>query len=131
MDSTKYILICITALFLILSIREYESKFATLLRIAVSIGIATVSASMFGAIYSYIRNNSSWLNINDDSREIFNVMLKTTGISFLGCISSSLCRDSGENGLANSIESICKLEIILLCIPVIDFITGKIQNVLG
>jgi len=131
MDSLKYCLICIAAIILIICIREYENRFAIFIRIAASIGLAVASASMFSGIYVYISNNSSWLNINNESREIFTVMLKMTGISFIGCISSSICRDSGESGIATSLEGICKLEIILLCLPLIDIIIEKIQGVMG
>ena len=130
MDSLKYSLIGITALMLILCIREYESRFALLLRIAVTVGLAFVSSSMLGVLYTYVKNNYSWLKMSEDSGRIFDIMLKTTGISFIGCICSGICRDSGESSIANSIESICKLEIILLCIPIIDFIAEKAQNIL-
>ena len=131
MDSLKFCLLCIAALILIICIREYENKFALLIRMTVIIGITTASASIFSMIYAYIGNNYIVLSADSESSEIFTSMLKMTGISFLGCISSSLCRDSGENGLANTLEGICKLEIILLCLPIIDYITEKIQSILS
>ena len=130
MDTLKYCFICIIALMLIFCIREYESRFAFFLRIAVAIGFAAVCASMFSVLYEYINTNAVWVSASEESKEIFTVMLKATGISFIGCISSALCRDSGENGIANSLETFCKLEIIMLCLPIINIIIEKIQNII-
>ena len=131
MDSLKYCFFCIAALILVISIREFENRFALFIRMAVSVCITTVCASMFATVFEYINNNALTVSIGEETAEIFSSMLKMTGISFIGCISASMCRDCGENGLASLLESVCKLEIIILCLPIIDSIVDKIQSILG
>lgn len=131
MDSFKYSAFCIVAVILIIFMKEYDGRFALLLRMAFSVSAAIACALMFGKVYEYIGSVESVLGLNDEGGEIFRVMLKTTGISFIGCICASICRDSGENGIAGTVETICKLEIILLCIPVINLIFEKIGEVLA
>ena len=130
MDSTKYAAICIVAAVMIIFIKEYDGRFAVLMRIAFSVSAAIVSAALFGRIYSYVRDGGGILGIAGESLAVFDVMLKATGIAFVGCVASSVCRDSGEGGIATTVETVCKLEIIILCLPVIDMILDKIQAVM-
>lgn len=130
MDSFKYCFICIAAVILIICIREYDNRSAHFIRLAVSIGVATVSISMFYTVFSYIKNNFLWINISSEHEEIFSVMLKMTGVSFVSSTVSSICKDSGEGGIAGALEVICKLETVLLCLPLIDIIMQKVQEII-
>lgn len=131
MDSMKYCAVCLVAVIMIIFIREYDGRFALLMRLAFSVTAAVAIAVMFGKIYEYMRAGEAILGLGGDGLAIFEVMLKTTGISFLGAVSASVCRDSGESGIASTVETICKLEIILLCIPVIDIIFDRIGEVIS
>lgn len=130
MDSIKYAAICIVAAVMIIFIKEYDGRFAMLMRIAFSVSAAIASVALFGKIFAYVKEGGNILGLAGESLAVFDVMLKSTGIAFVGCVASSICRDSGENGIAVTVETICKLEIIILCIPVIDMIIDKIQSVM-
>lgn len=130
MDSFKYCFVCIAAVFLIICVREYDSRSAHFIRLAVAIGTATISLSMFYTVFCYIKNNFLQINISSEHEEIFSVMLKMTGISFVTSTASRICKDSGENGIAGALEVICKLETVLLCIPLIDIIIEKVQGII-
>lgn len=130
MDSLKYSLFVICALVLILCVKEYEGRFAVLLRLSATISACIVCASLFIPIYDYISSNISLMNVSNENQKIFTTMMKSTGISFIGCITSAICKDSGEASLAGATENVCKLEIIILCLPVIDIIMEKIQGVI-
>lgn len=56
--------------------------------------------------------------------EYAEIMLKSLGIAFLTHICATLCRDCGENSLAGGVEFAGKLEILILCAPLI----GKILD---
>ncbi len=56
--------------------------------------------------------------------EYTEIMLKSLGIAFLTHVCATLCRDCGENGLAGGVEFAGKLEILILCVPLI----GKILD---
>ena len=126
----KYAAVCIVAAIMIIFIKDYDGRFAMLMRIAFSVSAAIACAALFGKIYSYVREGGSILGLAEESFAVFDVMLRATGIAFVGCISASVCRDSGENGIAATVETLCKLEIIIMCLPVIDMIIDKIQSVM-
>ena len=47
------------------------------------------------------------------------IMVKALGIAYISIITSEICVSSGETLLSNVIESAAKVEIILLCTPMI------------
>ena len=57
-------------------------------------------------------------------------ILKGLGIVILTQISSDICRDSGESTLAGHIETVGKLELLLLCIPLIGEILATAEKLL-
>ena len=44
-------------------------------------------------------------------------MLKITGLTYLYGISSDICRELGENGIAKVLDAVGRVEIILVAIP--------------
>ncbi len=48
------------------------------------------------------------------------VMLKALGVGVTVKVAADLCRDCGEEGIAGGVELAGKLEILLLCLPLIS-----------
>ena len=59
-----------------------------------------------------------------------NVMIRALGISLLCRITSDVCRDAGEAGLASGVEMAGKLLILLLCLPLIRQILSYASEIL-
>ena len=62
--------------------------------------------------------------------EYVEIILKGLGIVILTQICSDICKDSGEGTLAGNIETVGKLELLLLCIPLIEEILGTAERLL-
>lgn len=45
------------------------------------------------------------------------IMIKGLGAAFLTYFCSSVCRESGQGGVADIVELAGRLEILLLCLP--------------
>ena len=58
--------------------------------------------------------------IGEVEGEYVSILLRGVGITLLGQITSDICRDCGDSTSANGVELIAKLEIVLLCLPLID-----------
>ncbi|HET7560349.1 MAG TPA: stage III sporulation protein AD [Limnochordia bacterium] len=56
------------------------------------------------------------------------VVLKAMGIAYLSAFGAALCRDAGEGSIAQLIELVGKLLILLLALPVV---AGILEAVLG
>ena len=61
----------------------------------------------------------------------FNSMLKALGIAFVGRFCADICRDLGEQTLANAVEGVGRVCIFALALPMIAEILGFASQVLS
>ncbi|MBR6594775.1 MAG: stage III sporulation AC/AD family protein [Clostridia bacterium] len=52
----------------------------------------------------------------------FGLLFKAVGISLLCTVAADICRDMGENGLANGVEGAGRAAILLLSLPVVRYL---------
>lgn len=67
---------------------------------------------------------------NAFAEESGNIILKTFGISFAVEATSDVCRDAGENALASKLETLGKIEILIVTIPLIKKILEIISEMM-
>lgn len=122
--------VCFFALFSVILIKvsgEISPKYKILL--LTGCGICLLFAFLRTA--SPVLEAMTSLFDNDMIRGPFRVMMKAVGIAFLITISSSFCRDLGENGIAEKLELCGKSAILALSVPVLteilDFI-GELNS---
>ena len=121
--------ICMVALLILTSstvIREWKSNFLSLIRIGAILLFGGLLIASVQPLLSLISN----LGTNADSLQYIETILKGLGIVILTQISSDICRDSGESTLAGYIETVGKLELLLLCIPLIEKILATAEKLL-
>ena len=58
--------------------------------------------------------------------EAFTTLMRVIGISMLTRISADICRDMGTPSVAASLELVAKLEIMILCLPLISSVLESI-----
>ena len=58
------------------------------------------------------------------------LVLRTTGIAYLGSFGAQTCRDMGEGALAEKIEFATKVLIIVLALPILGGILGLVEQLL-
>ena len=61
----------------------------------------------------------------------FNTMLKALGIAFIGRFCADICRDCGEQTLANAVEGVGRVCIFALALPMLSDILGFASRVLA
>ena len=117
MDIIKIIGIGFLTLIITIILKEYKKEYAVY---AVLIGGALIilySIDTLKSIITFlteISNNSNYNNL------FISLLLKITGISILTEYAVSICRDVGENSIANKIDFGGKILVISLSIPVIS-----------
>lgn len=67
---------------------------------------------------------------NAFTEESGNVILKVFGISFAVEATSDVCRDAGENSLASKIETLGKVEILIVTLPLIKRILEIVKEIM-
>ncbi len=110
----EYIKICATlvsAAIISVIIKDQNKSFNYLVAVT-----GTLIAAFFaiGCISPIIKFISGIESVNG---ELFGIMLRVLGVSYLTELSVSVCRDVGETSLAVGIDICGKAQILILCLP--------------
>lgn len=106
-------------------VRAMKPEFATVMRLAfcVLFGVMLVRA---------VQPVTQQLHEMMDSAaaEYASVLLKALGIALLTHLTAELCRDCGENSVAGGVETLGKLEILGLCMPLVSTVLDMVRGIL-
>ncbi len=109
-------------------IKQWKSDFLPLLRVAIFVGFGVVIFSSITPLISYLQELMSLSGINTLHGEI---LFKALGIALLTQCCADICKESGENGAASSLELTGKIEILLLSLPLIEEILSAARTLLS
>lgn len=107
-------------------IKHIRPDFLPYLRISATILVSVFALSVIAPIVSYINSLFSGVGLGEWGINV----LKALGVALLVQICADICRDCGESGAASGVELIGKLEILVLCLPMIKKIIGTALEVL-
>ena len=127
MEIIKIIGIGLTALIVIIVLKQYKPEFAIYVSIVAGILILGLSLSSFSGIINLLKDISSRANINS---KFLGIILKITGISILTEFAVSICQDTGEKAIANKIDIGGKVIIMTISLPIISSLLEAILKVL-
>lgn len=63
--------------------------------------------------------------------EYSEVLLKALGVALLTHLTAELCRDCGESSVASGVETLGKLEILTLCMPLVSTALDMVRGILS
>lgn len=121
--------LCMVALLIVTAssiIRSWKSDFLPLIRIGSIVLFGVLLIASTEPLLSLIAT----LGTGIGSTQYVETILKGIGIVFLTQICADICRDSGEGALAGHIETVGKLELLLLCVPLIEEILATAEKLL-
>ncbi len=127
MTGLKFCMLAITGTAAAMIVKQWKSDLLPLLRLAVTVlfGIAAVSAA--APLVSYINT----LTESGGVSAYAVILMKALGIAILTQICADICRECGESGAAAGVELTGKIEILLLCLPLMNEILTAAQNLLS
>ena len=127
MDVVKIIGIGLTALIIIIILKQYKPEFAVYVSILAGIFILLLSLTKISGIVNLLQDLASRANI---SSQFLGIILKITGIAILTEFAVSICNDAGESAIANKIDLGGKIIIISISIPIIVALMELIIKIL-
>lgn len=113
----------------LLILRAYKPEWASLLRMAVTVVALGLTLTLAATVLNYVTELASATGALEG--EGWPILLKALGVAFLTETAASVCRDSGETGLATWVETAGKLEILLLSFPLIRTVMDTVTDMLG
>lgn len=114
------------ACMLLLVVRELRPGFAVPVRIAAIVTITGAAIAMLSPIVSQITR----LLQSSETGELATILLRALGIALICELAASFCEDMGEAGIARGVSLFGKLEILILCLPLLDRILELARELL-
>lgn len=127
MDIIKIIGIGFFTLIITIILKEYRKEYAIYAVLIGGMIIIFYSMDTLKAIIDFINDLSRNKSYNT---EFISLLLKITGISILTEYAVSICKDSGENAIANKIDFGGKIIVISLSIPIISITLSSLTKLL-
>ena len=95
--------------------KELKTEYSLFLRIGITILVIGFSLALFIPIFEYIDE----ITLNTEIHTYLPILIKILGIAMITELTSDICIDANEHGLANKISLFSKAEILLLTLPLI------------
>ena len=113
----KVVGIILTALIINIVLKNYSREFTLFVNIVCAVIIFTLISNDLKGIVDKLTSISSKVSILSP---YIKIMLKILGISMISQLLSDLCRDNGENTLANQTELSAKIIILVTSLPLFN-----------
>ena len=125
-DSFKICAIGIVFAIVCVLIKNYRGEFLIPVRLASTILIFYVVIALVSPVVKFL-NGVMGQTLPTEYMEI---ILKTLAIAYMTQISGEMCRECGENSIAFGIETVGKIEIVVLSLPLINNIISMAGELL-
>lgn len=127
MDILKIIGIGLTGAFSALVIREYKPTLSLCITLLTATLIFTQLVIHLGNVLDVVQTVAASLSLKDN---YLGLLIRIIGISYLVQLGSSLCRDAGQNALAQTIELSGKIIIVSASIPILTAVLNLLTGIL-
>ena len=127
MDSIRICLLAVAGVTVVTIIRKWNADFIPLVRLCIAILLAAIIFAMATPLVSYLQSLTALSGVSGYA----GVLIKALGIAVLTQCCAELCRESGESGAAGGVELAGKVEILLLCLPLINEILATAKELLS
>lgn len=127
MDIIKIIGIGLISLIIIIIVKQYRPEFTIYISLIAGVIILMLIMDKISAIIDLLTNLSAKTSINN---EFLVLLIKITGIAFLTEFAVSICKDSGENAIANKMDIGGKVIIISMSIPIMASLLETVVKIL-
>ncbi len=119
-------MLAVTGVCAAMIVKQWKNDFLPLLRLSLALLFAIAAVNTASPLVSCLSGLSRWDGIGGYAE----IMIKALGIAVLTQCCSELCRECGENAAATGVELTGKVEILLLCLPLMGDILSVAENLL-
>jgi len=107
------------AAFAMVVLRELRKEYLPMIFLAMSVAVLLVIIPKIGEAVGFMRELEE--NVNT---EYVGVILRGVGVTYLTGTACEICKSVGENGIAGTIETVGRTELLLMCIPLFRELIG-------
>lgn len=110
------------------SLRTYRPEYGTMTAMATGL---VIMAMMCDGLFSAVAAIREIIEKTGIDAEYFKITLKVIGISYVTQFAESVCRDSGENAIAEKLDAAGKVCIMALSVPIVSGFLDVIISLLS
>ena len=112
---------------LLVILRQYNAAVLPAARVAVSLLFLGLGVGLLAPILL----RAERLLRQGGGEPYVTLLLRATGIALCCEACATLCRDCGEQGVAEGVLYVGRLEILLLCLPLVDEVMSLVADLLA
>ncbi len=128
MDIIKIGLIALVGVMFAVSIKSYKAEYGVYVGLAVCLLLLTYAVNYFTQILEGMESLQTYLG--DDFRYL-SILFKAVGAAYVCESCSGICKDAGYMGIAGQVETMGKMYILLIGMPVLFALMEGIQGIAG
>ena len=110
-----------------LMLKEYRPVFSVCIGVITVIVIFSRLVNEISYVFDVIHMIASRLSINTAH---ITTIIRISGITYLTCFGSELCRDAGQNAIAQKIDLAGKITIVATSIPILTAVLNVLIGIL-
>lgn len=128
MDIIKIGLIGLVGVLLAVPLKSYKNEYGIYIGFAVCLLMLTYSVNYFTGILTGMESLHNYLG---DNFRYLSVLFKAVGAAYVCEFCSGVCKDAGYNGIAGQVETMGKMYILLIGMPILYALMESIQEIAG
>ena len=124
----KIALIGIAGAILAMVTKQFKPEYSTIVLFAVCLFLVGYLTSGLSEVLNFVQTLQKKVPI---SSTYIKILFKLLAIAYVCQIASNLCEDLGYRAISFQIETIGKISILLLSIPIIQSLLDTVEHLLG
>ena len=123
--------LALVAIIALLVLREISGRFTVLVKLAAVVLLFALVVGELSVILGSLTEDIRKVISQDEFLNFsVSVMLKALGVALIGKICSDICRECGENGIAEGVEMLSGVVILSLSLPMLSKILSFASEIL-
>ena len=127
MNIVIYFAVAIAVAFITAYVKQIRPDFALCISLAAIILMFSAAVPRIAILIADIR---SLTVINGVSMEYITPVLKIIGITYVTHLASDICHDTGEHALSNHVETLGKVAVVFITLPIVEDVFEMILGLL-
>lgn len=128
MEIIKIALIALVGILLAVPMKSYKAEYSIYIGLAVCLLILTYSINYFTRILTGMESLQTYLG---DNFQYLSILFKAIGAAYVCEFCSAICKDAGYIGMAGQVETVGKMYILLIGMPVLFALMQSINEIAG
>lgn len=126
MSELKLCGIVICGIVLCTAFKGIKNEYSLFVRLGITVLVTALSLALFLPILAYIED----ITLNTEIYNYIPTLIKILGIAIISELTSDICIDANENGIAAKVSLFAKAEILVLTLPLIKSLFDMCQGLL-